>query len=518
MKKIYFYIALILIFALSPVILPAALPLSKALGFNGDFYAFSDALTGILSDYGQSDGDTYDPYDSYSSKRIIVKSDSGVGSFGAVAVAEGYGGLHIFQYASAAAAKKAHEHFLSLSAVEWSEPDTIIDTASDDDGSDYEFYLDHEVSSAAEETPSGEYLSWGAAYLGVEAYSSYLTASVGTANLREVVVAVIDSGIDVTHPLFNGRIAAGGKNFTSEPSSSGYAYQDANGHGTHVSGIIANLTLPNVKLLPLKVINSKGAAAFSSIIAALYYTAELKISGQNIYFANLSLSGGISVNSTMHKTYSNALQNIYNLNIIPIVAAGNNGADATSYAPANVACAVTVSSVYSSGSTFLKADNSNYGSYIDLAAPGVSINSAAIGGTTKLMSGTSMATPHVTAIAALLLSDPDNSFSAKQTEALLKAYAVDIGTEGKDSSFGYGLVNTGMFYYSANEIPPQIPDEGEPSGDGAASGSAPYTDGLIGGAIDVPKTNLGFVAAAILCAAVCTVLLLTTHDKKNAKK
>ena len=89
--------------------------------------------------------------------------------------------------------------------------------------------------------------------MGVEQYSDYLLAQSALNPLPEVIVAVLDTGLDSDHPWFAGRIAEGGKNYSSSRSSTAYEWEDKQGHGTHVSGTIVDMTLDNVKILPIKV-------------------------------------------------------------------------------------------------------------------------------------------------------------------------------------------------------------------------------------------------------------------------
>jgi subtilisin family serine protease len=318
---------------------------------------------------------------------------------------------------------------------------------------DAEFSLDtYSYGIASDENPDG-YLSWGADFLGVGAYQDYLSNRFGLENLDESVVAVLDSGIDASHPLFDGRIASGGKSFLSySPSAAEYA--DDNGHGTHVAGIICDLTPSNVKILPLKVINYAGSAPVSAIYDALEYVAQKKTEGINIVAANISISGHIASSSRWHDAYETVVKKLLELDVSVVVAAGNNGQNVEGYLFGNISSAVTVSSVENNNGKLSLAGSSNRGSYIDFAAPGAGITSAKNGGGYVVMSGTSMAAPHVSAVFALLSSNPDYAGqSARQLQALAAGQAIDIGASGKDTSFGYGLIGCGRVYsaYDAAE-------------------------------------------------------------------
>jgi subtilisin family serine protease len=392
------------------------------------------------------------------SKRLVVKARAKLNSFGAVS-SFCVGGFYIFQYAEREDAEKAYAYFSAQKSVESVEFDAVLYLSKR--------LIETEIGYNAEKTslvggndagnsqkasafgtastglPDYTYMSWGANATGADLFSSYLTTAYGLENLPEIIVAVADSGVDAAHSVFSGRIKAGGKNFSTSEASSSVEYKDDNGHGTHVSGIIADLTLPNVKILPLKVINATGAASITSIIAALTYLSELKAAGLNIRAVNLSLSGAINRSSTIFAMYKSVLENIYRQNIIPVAAAGNDSKDASNYAPGNIECVLTVSAVgVGQDGAFEFAEYSNSGTLIDFAAPGSSIVSAYINGHTASLNGTSMAAPHVTAVVALTLSDPKNSMmTSKQAEAYLKGIATAL--EGGVIYYGYGLISTG---------------------------------------------------------------------------
>ncbi|MDR2046730.1 MAG: S8 family serine peptidase [Clostridiales bacterium] len=418
----------------------------------------------------------YDRGGSRTPLRLLVKANGKIYTGNAAAYAS-CGGLYVLQYTDADEAEADRKRLADLSNVEYVEYDAVA-TIAETDGYSYSddgsaasggHYSDNENPSNVSEAVIDNYLntvtatpesggsalnasdaslsyaynSWGAGITGADLFSSYLVDSAGLSALPEVVVAVLDSGIDSAHPLFAGRIAAGGRNFSSsESASSAYDCQDDNGHGTHVSGIIADLTLPNVKILPVKIISAAGAASYSAIIAALYYISDLKTQGINICAVNLSLSSSAARGSYVYQLYLSALKTLYNKNVIPVAAAGNNGKDVSDFAPGNVADGVfTVSSIKRNGDGYTISSTSNYGSGVDFTAPGDTILSAKLNGGYVEMSGTSMATPHVSSVIALLLSDPVNAaFTAKQTETYLKASATDLGSSGFDNYYGYGII------------------------------------------------------------------------------
>ena len=364
----------------------------------------------------------------YKTKRLIVKCFEQLDGYGAIDVAEGYNGLHVYSYATVQDTINAYNHFNKLKQVEWCCPDGVSSAAEVEEGLHALGYGD-----------SFSYKSWGAASIGAETYSKYLINTIGKNNLKEVIVAVLDTGIDTDHPWFSNRIAQGGRAFISS-TSAGAAYEDDQGHGTHVSGIICDISLSNVKILPIKVLNNKGQGANSVIISGINYVTNLKRSGVNIVAINLSL-GGPDTYLTQKPFFTEALQSAYNAGIMPVVAAGNENTYAEYVTPANVECALTVAAVGKSGNRYFSPYYSNYGDIVDISAPGDVINSAQNGGGTVSLSGTSMATPHVAAAVAMLCSDSTHNYNNGQIESTLKNSVIDLGTPGKDAFYGYGMLN-----------------------------------------------------------------------------
>ncbi|KAF9343648.1 hypothetical protein BGX26_005412, partial [Mortierella sp. AD094] len=218
-----------------------------------------------------------------------------------------------------------------------------------------------------------------------------------------VTAYVIDTGINTAHVEFGGR-AVMGANFVS-----GSANTDENGHGTHVSGTIGGTTYgvaKKVKLVGVKVLNAQGQGAYSGIIAGMDWVAQRARGTRAV--VNMSLGGGKS------QAVDQALTNLYNSGIPSIVAAGNDAnADACNGSPSGAQGSFTI------GATDINdqmASFSSYGQCVDLFGPGVNIKSAWIGSSTatNTISGTSMATPHVVGVAALLLSS-DSSLTTAQS-------------------------------------------------------------------------------------------------------
>jgi subtilisin family serine protease len=209
----------------------------------------------------------------------------------------------------------------------------------------------------------------------------------GTAS--NVTAYIIDTGIYTAHSDFGGRAAVAYDAF-------GGNGQDCQGHGTHVAGTVGGArwgVAKAVKLRGVRVLDCNGSGSNASVIAGMNWVANNAVKPA---VANMSLGGGLN------STVNNAATNMVNRGITVAVAAGNSNANACNYSPAAASGVLTVAA---STNTDAKASFSNYGSCVELYAPGQNITSTWIGSTsaTNTISGTSMASPHVAGVAALYL-------------------------------------------------------------------------------------------------------------------
>lgn len=201
---------------------------------------------------------------------------------------------------------------------------------------------------------------------------------------------IVDTGVLTSHAEFSGRIASG---FTAVSDANGV--NDCNGHGTHVAGTVAGATYGVAKaatVVPVRVLDCAGSGYLSSVIAGLDWIGSNHPLGAPAV-VNMSLGGGAS------STLDSAVEALVAKGITVVVAAGNSAADACTSSPARTPGALTIAA---SNSTDGFASFSNFGSCVDLIAPGVSITSAWIGSATATaqISGTSMASPHVAGLVA----------------------------------------------------------------------------------------------------------------------
>lgn len=209
-----------------------------------------------------------------------------------------------------------------------------------------------------------------------------------TANGAGVNVYVIDTGIRRTHTQFGGRAFVG-----FDAINDGRNTTDCNGHGTHVAGTVGGSTFgvaKGVRLFAVRVLNCSGSGTNSGVIAGVNWVTSNHIDPA---VANMSLGGGAS------SALDTAVNNSINAGVVYAVAAGNSNTNAANSSPARVAAAITVgSSTINDG----RSSFSNFGSVVDVFAPGSSIQSAWFTSdtATATLSGTSMASPHVAGVAA----------------------------------------------------------------------------------------------------------------------
>jgi hypothetical protein len=212
---------------------------------------------------------------------------------------------------------------------------------------------------------------------------------------------VVDTGIQPNHPDLR-VVSSISRNFTTRSVN---AWADDNGHGTHVAGIISALdnkigivgNSPNVNIVAIKVLNRNGSGSITNIINALNYINTWKTNNQNARcIVNMSLGG------SFYQPLNTAVENLVAKGIVVCVAAGNSSANAQSFSPASALNAITVGSYNSANNVF--SSFSNYGTLVDILAPGEAIDSTWPKSTYKVLNGTSMATPMVVGIVADLIN------------------------------------------------------------------------------------------------------------------
>jgi serine protease len=278
--------------------------------------------------------------------------------------------------------------------------------------------LDGQMKASAQAIP------YGIAKVGANVSSTRAGDGVGAVN--NVNVYVIDTGVDTAHADLN---VVGHVNFTG---LLGGGNSDCHGHGTHVAGTIAARdnasdvvgVVPGARVTGVKVLDCLGTGTNANVIKGIDWVTANAVKPA---VANMSLGGGAA------QTVDDAVVRSANSGVFYALAAGNDGADACNSSPAR-AGAGTNNGILTVGATDnadAEASWSNYGSCVDLWAPGVDVLSTKSGGGTTTMSGTSMASPHMAGGGALFLSG-NTTASPSAVEAALKSSAQGTGTSSKD--------------------------------------------------------------------------------------
>lgn len=295
---------------------------------------------------------------------------------------------------------------------------TILQFDKISDAADYIDKYGNSIKIEPDQVQTVDSLSWGIPKIGSEKYYNQVSVCAGKAT-----VAVIDTGIDYSHSVFNNRIV-GGHDFWYNDD---YC-EDTDGHGTHVASTVLDVAGFNadIKIMPLKVFGSEETTPDSMVAAAIEYAAD---NGATVI--NLSL-GGLHKSSIEQEAVQKALAK----NVAVVASAGNDKTDLryADHSPGGLDGVITISSIDSNNNL---AERSNYGDgIIDFAAPGVSINGAKNGGGYTYKSGTSMASPHVAGAYALVMS-VNPKLSVNEVTNALKANAKVIGSS---HYFGAGMI------------------------------------------------------------------------------
>lgn len=307
----------------------------------------------------------------------------------------------------AKAAEKALEAIAKHKNVEYVEPDftaTALNTANDPQFTSGNQWALQKIAAP---------LAWN--------------TTVGSSN---VIVAVIDSGVTATHPDLAGKVLPGYDFINNDADAT-----DDNGHGTAVAGLIGAATNNgigmagvswNSMILPVKALGADGNGSYSAISNAIIWAAD-----RGARVINLSL-GGTAASTTLQ----NAVNYAWNRNCVVIAAAGNSGNDIPQY-PGACNNVVAVSATNSSD---VRPSWSNFGSYVDISAPGVNVLTLQGANSYSNWNGTSFSSPITAGVVALMASANSSLNNAALVNTLL-ANADDIGTAGYDVYYGNGRVN-----------------------------------------------------------------------------
>ncbi len=316
------------------------------------------------------------------------------------------------EHSSRCGARPSHVYEHALRGYAARIPSNRVDCVRSDSRVSY-IEPDQEFAAVVQTTP------WGVQHIGADGSSTI--AGNGSGAVSNVNVYIIDTGI-YSHPDL---YVVKRVNFVlGEPNS------DCHGHGTHVAGTVSardNTSYvvgvsPGSPLTAVKVLGCLGIGLNSAIIKGVDWVTANAIKPA---VANMSLGGGVS------QALDDAVRNSANKGVFYALAAGNSGANACNTSPARAGTHDGVMTTAAIDSNNQEASFSNYGSCVDVWAPGVNVLSTRRNGGTTTMSGTSMASPHVAGTGSLYLSS-NTAATAAGVESALKSKAVGTGTTSKD--------------------------------------------------------------------------------------
>ncbi len=386
----------------------------------------------------------------YKTRRLIVRGEENANldfsSCNADIVINGPEQIFVLQFSSEELTEQAEQVINEMDGVKYCEVDgydyleepTVSGISNEkdadkDDGNKKDADSNNTDNNDTDKIAAGQnILSWGTKHIFADQYAKILEK-----NQTEILVGVVDTGINVTHPFLEGRITL----------ENAYNYvvgnenvEDDNGHGTHVSGIIVDATPNlNIKILPVKCMNEKGNGSYLNIANAIKRAADA-----GVKVINYSAVGN-------HSQYKEeAVQYAIEKGVSVVVAAGNSGQsiDSKPVCPSHIEECIVAGSINQEDE---RAATSNYGEQLDLMAPGVDIRSAYLNGQYAYMTGTSMAAPYVTAAAAMLkLEYP--SLTPSLIEEKLKQNARDLGEAGEDIYYGAGRLDLSKFHHNYGEV------------------------------------------------------------------
>lgn len=244
---------------------------------------------------------------------------------------------------------------------------------------------------------------------------------------KAIIIAILDSGVDASHPDLAGKLVAGWNFYDNNSNTS-----DVYGHGTKVAGAAAATTNNSLgvaavaggaTIMPIRVSATTGSASISTMASGLTWAAD-----HGARVANLSFRAG------GYSTIQSAAQYLKNKGGLLATAAGNNGTQETfAYTDTLIVASAT-------DGNDAKASWSSYGNFVSVAAPGVGIYSTVRGGGYAAVSGTSFAAPITAGVVALMMA-ANPTLAAGKIQSLLYASAVDLGSAGKDIYYGHGRIN-----------------------------------------------------------------------------
>ena len=354
-------------------------------------------ITALCNEYDKysnsNDGDKID-------NRLMVKTNDRIDEYGAVDSVYGFG-YAFLQYANEESAQSAKEKYETEGyTVDY---DSVVIASSD-----VSTYANWSDEWAYEETDAVSALDY---------YKLKVKPNIN--------IAVVDSGINYNHELFKNRVTRTKVDFSTDASNDEMDYY---GHGTIVAGAIAKSTPSNIKISAYKFYDSKGNGTASEALSALEYIKQLKNKPDIINCSFVGRSG-----------LGTVIDELVDMGVTVVAGAGNEGKEVYQQ-PANFDSVITVAAINRYGTAW---SSSNYGSCVDISAPGVNVNTATIGSNNAyvLADGTSLATPLVSSAAAYVLMEHKN-YTPEQVKQELIATATPFKkSDCYYDRYGAGIVN-----------------------------------------------------------------------------
>lgn len=355
----------------------------------------------------------------FETARLIVKSAHNIDIQNAIGVVSGYDDLWILQYETPDEAKSAFNFYNGRPGIQFVEADKEVQLCTTSE------------SKVSVSSVDFENISWGTSHSGMVTLKNELKPNLSS--YKTVTVAVVDTGVNANHEYLQGRVEPTRINTSS--SGARNSSDDDNGHGTQVASVIVDATLSNIIIRPYKVLDKHGTGTFASVAAGI----------------NCAVNDGVDVINVSIGFYEHsdtlkaAVDYAHEKDIIVVSSAGNDNTDAPSY-PSSYTNVIRVAATNQNN---VAANFSNYGS-IDIGAPGVSIMVADYKSGYLTASGTSLASPLVASVAAVILSiTPDAS--PEDVIELIKDYAIESFEPNSQTYLGAGILRAPTLYQIINK-------------------------------------------------------------------
>ena len=398
-KLICFILAVILIFSSASASFNAVISSAAEKNELPDNYGFAEDFGAMMQkentiEYSNSE---------YGLCRLIVKSSKPVETLNAINCISSFDGITVLEFPDSESTEKAFDYYSGLETVDYVETDKLVN-----------------MLSAVTTSVTGNYLSWGPEFINLPAFNSSLEAM--NVTRAETKVAVLDTGVQTDHERLAGRVIPGKINVSTSGKRNDAS--DDNGHGTQTAGAIIDSTCDSVKVIPYKVMDCYGNGTTIGAAAAIICAIK---DGVDV----INMSFGFYENSP---TLELAVKKAYQAGILLVAAAGNNATDSPCY-PADYEEVIKVSAVNEQGTI---ANFSNYGN-VDIAAPGVNIYTTNFQNGYIKATGTSIAAPFVSALAAEIHSTIPAS-SPEELAQILYNNCYQPQVTGMEDYYGNGIL------------------------------------------------------------------------------